>query len=81
MNTYVDDERHRDAKYIVASLRVAAAAGHLLCRACSTYLWIRHRAALLASGLPTLATPRTRPTEVGSVSALAARDAVREAAN
>ncbi len=38
METYVDDERRRDTKYIVASLRVAAAAGHLLRRAYSTYL-------------------------------------------
>jgi len=30
METYVDDERRGDTKYIVASLRVAAATGRLL---------------------------------------------------
>jgi len=60
------------------SLRVAAAAGHLLCRAYSTYLWISHRAALLAYGLRALATPLTRVIRIGSRVAWKAVETVYE---
>ena len=43
VSRYADDERHSNATHIEASLRVAAAAGRLLCRSSSTYLWISHR--------------------------------------